>query len=69
MYTEDNVIGALVIAFFACVGVAFLLGSRVGFDAGIDNRRNETIVFCMEQQQKCKISYDYLKLQKQLKNN
>jgi hypothetical protein len=64
---DDNVVGGLLLAFFAVVGVMFLLGSRFGFDDGMVKGKNEGIVFCMEQPQKCKISYDYLKLQENQK--
>lgn len=59
---DDNVVGGLLLAFFAVVGVMFLLGSRFGFDDGMVKGKNEGIVFCTEQPQKCKISYNYLKL-------
>lgn len=45
--------------------VSSSLGYYTGFDDGMVKGKNETIVFCMEQQKRCKISYDYLKL----KNN
>jgi hypothetical protein len=64
---DDNVVGGLLVAFFAVVGVMFLLGSRFGFDDGMVKGKNQGIVFCMEQPQKCKISYDYLKLQENQK--
>lgn len=38
-----------------------------GIQDGKDKGKNEGIVFCMEQPQKCKISYDYLKLQENQK--
>lgn len=38
-----------------------------GIERGKDMGKDEGIVFCMEQPQKCKISYDYLKLQEKLK--
>ena len=38
-----------------------------GMDRGEDKGKNQVIVFCMEQPQTCKISYDYLKLQEKLK--
>jgi len=38
-----------------------------GMEGGNDKGKNEGIVFCMEQPQKCKISYDYLKLQENQK--
>jgi hypothetical protein len=38
-----------------------------GIESGKDMGKDEGIVFCMEQPQKCKISYDYLKLQENQK--
>jgi hypothetical protein len=38
-----------------------------GIERGKDMGKDEGIVFCMEQPQKCKISYDYLKLQENQK--
>jgi hypothetical protein len=64
---DDFPIGTLCFAILATIGVAFLLGSRFGFDDGMSVGKNEGIVFCMEQPQKCKISYDYLKLQENQK--
>lgn len=65
--TEDFVIGTVCFAGLALVPVVFLIGSRFGFDDGMVKGKNEGIVFCMEQPQKCKISYDYLKLQENQK--
>ena len=59
---DDFVIGTVCLGILATIGVAFLLGSRFGFDDGMVKGKNEGIVFCMEHQKQCKISYDYLKL-------
>ena len=64
---DDFPIGALCFGILATVAVVFLLGSRFGFDDGVVDGKNEGIVFCMEQPQKCKISYEYLKLQENQK--
>jgi len=64
---DDFPIGILCFAIPTTIGVAFLLGIRFGFDDGMVKGKNEGIVFCMEQPQKCKISYDYLKLQENQK--
>jgi hypothetical protein len=64
---DDFAIGTLCFAILATIGVAFLLGFRFAFDDGMVKGKNEGIVFCMEQPQKCKISYDYLKLQENQK--
>ena len=64
---DDNLLGGLLIAVFASVGVFFLLGSRFGCDDGVVDGKNQGIVFCMEKQKECKISYDYLKLQEKQK--
>ena len=60
---DDNVIGGLLLAIFASVGVFFLLGSRFGYDDGVVKGKNDGIVYCMQQPKECKIHYDYLKLQ------
>jgi hypothetical protein len=64
---DDNVVGGLLLAFFAVVGVMFLLGSRFGFDDGVIEGKNEGIVYCVEKPKECKIAYDYLKLQENQK--
>ncbi len=64
---DDFAIGTVCLGILATIGVAFLLGSRFGFDDGMVEGKNEGIVFCMEQPQKCKISYEYLKLQENQK--
>jgi hypothetical protein len=64
---DDNVIGGLLLAIFASVGVFFLLGSRFGFDDGVVEGKNEGIVYCVEKPKECKIAYDYLKLQENQK--
>jgi hypothetical protein len=38
-----------------------------GMESGEDKGKTQGIVLCMEQPQKCKISYDYLKLQENQK--
>jgi hypothetical protein len=38
-----------------------------GIKSGEDKGKNQGIVFCMEQSQKCKTTYDYLKLQENQK--
>ena len=38
-----------------------------GIQDGMVKGKNEGIVFCMEQPQKCKISYEYIKLQENQK--
>ena len=64
---DDFVIGTVCLGILATIGVAFLLGTRFGFDDGMSVGKNEGIIFCTEQPQKCKISYDYLKLQENQK--
>lgn len=62
---DDNAVlsGIICIALFSTFATTFLVGHRFGFDDGVVDGKNQGIVFCMEQPQKCKISYDYLKLQ------
>ena len=66
---DDNAVlsGIICIALFSTFAVVFLIGVRFGFDDGVVDGKNQGIVFCMEQPQKCKISYDYLKLQENQK--
>ena len=61
--SDDNgaVITILILTLFIPVMYVF------GIESGKDMGKNEGIVFCMEQPQKCKISYDYLKLQENQK--
>jgi hypothetical protein len=60
---DDNMIGQILLGILASIGTTFLLGHRFGFDDGVVDGKNQGIVLCMEQPQKCKISYEYLKLQ------
>jgi hypothetical protein len=64
---DDSVIGGLLFALFASVGVFFLLGTRFGFDDGVIEGKNEGIVYCVEKPKECKIAFDYLKLQENQK--
>ncbi len=65
---NNDALGAgLFIAFIAVLGTMFPLGSSMGYDVGLEDGKNDGIVFCMEQPQKCKVHYDYLKLQENQK--
>ena len=70
---DDNAVlsGIICIAVLATSAVVFLIGVRFGFDDGVVDGvvdgKNQGIVFCMEKQKECKISYDYLKLQENQK--
>jgi len=64
---DDFAIGTVCLGILATIGVAFLLGTRFGFDDGVVDGKNDGIVFCTEQPQKCKYSYEYLKLQENQK--
>ena len=64
---DDNLLGGLLVAVFASVGVFFLLGSRFGYDDGVVKGKNEGIVYCVEKPKECKIAFDYLKLQEKQK--
>ena len=59
---NESMIGTVCFAVLAVVCVAFLMGSRFGFDDGVVDGKNQGIVFCMEKQKECKTTYDYLKL-------
>lgn len=60
-------IGGIILAVIATIGTMFLLGSTIGYDYGVDEGKNQGIVYCMEKQKECKIKYDYLKLQENQK--
>ena len=64
---DDNLIGGILLGFFASLGVVFLVGATFGFDDGVEKGKNEGIVYCMEKQKECKTTYDYLKLQENQK--
>ena len=57
METDNGAVIAL-IALMLFMPVMYAFGMQDGKDKG----RDETIVYCMEQPQKCKISYEYIKL-------
>jgi hypothetical protein len=57
--SDDNGAVILILILMLFIPVVYVFGIESGKDMG----KNEGIVFCMEQPQKCKISYDYLKLQ------
>jgi hypothetical protein len=40
---------------------------NIGFDAGEISGRKKGIIYCMEQPEKCKIEYQYLKLTEKTK--
>jgi hypothetical protein len=60
---DDNSAVILILILMIFIPVMYL----VGIESGKDTGKNQSIVFCMEQPQKCKISYDYLKLQENQK--
>jgi len=62
--SDDNGAGMLIIILMLFIPVVYVFGIESGKDMG----KNEGIVFCMEQPQKCKISYEFIKLQ-QVENN
>ena len=64
---NDFPIEALCFAILATISVAFLFGTRFGFDDGMVKGKNEGIVYCVEKPKECKIAYDYLKLQENKK--
>jgi hypothetical protein len=64
---DDNLIGGILLGVFASLGAVFLVGTTFGFDDGLEKGKNEGIVFCFEQPENCKTTYDYLKLQENQK--
>jgi hypothetical protein len=64
--SDDN--GAAMLIFVLMLSIPVMPVMYVfGIERGKDIGKDEGIVFCMEQPQKCKISYDYLKLQENQK--
>jgi len=61
--SNDNGIVITILILTIFIPVMYLFGIERGKDMG----KNQGIVFYMEQPQKCKISYDYLKLQENQK--
>ncbi len=68
MNDDDAVLsGIICIALFSTFAVVFLIGVRFGFDDGVVDGKNASIIFCMENQKECKTTYEYLKLQENQK--
>ena len=61
--SDDNGAIILILILMLFIPVMYFFGMERGEDKG----KNQGIVFCMEQPQKCKISYEYLKLQENQK--
>jgi len=61
--SNDNGIVITILILTIFIPVMYLFGIERGKDMG----KNQGIVFCMEQPQKCKTTYDYLKLQENQK--
>jgi hypothetical protein len=64
---DDNLIGGIILGLFATIGVAILIGAKFSFNDGVEKGKNDSIVYCMENQKQCKTIYDYLKLQENQK--
>jgi hypothetical protein len=61
--SDDNGAIILILILMLFIPVMYFFGMERGEDKG----KNQGIVFCMEQPQKCKTTYDYLKLQENQK--
>jgi hypothetical protein len=61
--SDDNGAVILILNLMLLIPVMYFFGMERGEDKG----KNQGIVFCMEQPQKCKTTYDYLKLQENQK--
>lgn len=61
--SNDNGAAILILILILFIPVMYFFGMERGEDKG----KNQGIVFCMEQPQKCKTTYDYLKLQENQK--
>jgi hypothetical protein len=57
--SDDNGAVILILILMLFIPVMYFFGMERGEDKG----KNQGIVFCMEQPQKCKTTYEYLKLQ------
>ena len=64
---DDNAMRGLLLALLVAIAMSYLIGFGAGVNTGLENGKNEGIVFCMEQPKECKIQYDYLKLQENQK--
>jgi hypothetical protein len=61
--SDDNGAVILILILMLFIPVMYFFGMERGEDKG----KNQGIVFCMEQPQKCKTTYEYLKLQENQK--
>jgi hypothetical protein len=61
--SDDNGAVILILILMLFIPVMYFFGMESGDDKG----KNQGIVFCMEQPQKCKTTYEYLKLQENQK--
>ena len=61
--SDDNGAVILILNLMLLIPVMYFFGMERGEDKG----KNQGIVFCMEQPQKCKTTYEYLKLQENQK--
>jgi len=64
---EPGIIIPFILGIPVIASAFFFVGFNIGKDNGISIGKNGGIVFCMEHQKECKISYDYLKLQENQK--
>ena len=47
----------------AALGLMYFIGWTKGNQSGLTSGRNQGIIYCMEKSDKCKIEYQYLKLE------
>ena len=64
---EPSIAIPLILGLPTFTAIVFFLGVNIGGYNGLEQGRNQGIVFCMEKIKECKISYDYLKLQENQK--
>lgn len=66
---NDTTIPAFILTLssFVIIGISMLLGSEISKSGYTTKGRNDGIIFCSENPDKCKIEYSYLKL-KETKN-
>ena len=61
---DDTTAPVIIFSFsaFVIIGLSMLLGSEISEHGYTTKGRNDGIVFCSENPDKCKIEYSYLKL-------
>jgi hypothetical protein len=64
---NDNDVWIISILLVVIVVITWIVCINIGFDAGEISGRKKGIIYCIEQPEKCKIEYQYLKLTEKTK--